>query len=452
MHDQRLSIRRAAALLLALILPLSGCAHAKGSDEAAFLDAYAGEYLYAGVAALSAFDSRSRGYAERELTDDGFTLDADAYTPTDEGAAVQTPHFIKEALQTEAYLGMDDALTAWGLTTQYALYDGELRTGVLLCPVPDCPALLLVINEQTTPAGGALMGALKVYLKRDAKETLHPVQTEPPDGLTDGKAVLILDDGSCLVKDADCETLLVRGEERIPLGVGFGGLGVTQALLLSGKLYYSYSWGSGLHRSELACLGTDGVERRLVEFHYASYGKGDELLLVPSPDGIRIFSADAETNDGEEGFLSVTLTPREYLGRIDTADRILPVGVGSEAGLPSVTVGKWSVINSSWGVSVQPNGGELREEDYELNASCSAGTLCLWDAAAGEPIPLEEATAIDAALIWLPPNGDTTTAELNFLFVQRSEAYDIFNTLHLCVTMKKNGLTWQAANAATEEP
>ncbi len=51
---------------------------------------------------------------------------------------------------------------------------------------------------------------------------------------------------------------IVRGGSLSPFASSFGGFGLMSTVLLDGALYYSYSWGSGVHRS---CLGRISLEK-----------------------------------------------------------------------------------------------------------------------------------------------------------------------------------------------
>jgi hypothetical protein len=87
----------------------------------------------------------------------------------------------------------------------------------------------------------------------------------------------------------ECETFLVRGGKEVrPLGIGFGGSGVMSLCIADldrdGKpeLVYTYSWGSGDHRSHAAVYREkDGkVQEAVVPFAF----KGD-MFASSFPDG-----------------------------------------------------------------------------------------------------------------------------------------------------------------------
>lgn len=50
-----------------------------------------------------------------------------------------------------------------------------------------------------------------------------------------------------------------------PFAIAFGGHGPMSAVLVGKSLYYTYSCGSGLHRSHVGCLSVDGEEVKIVE-------------------------------------------------------------------------------------------------------------------------------------------------------------------------------------------
>jgi hypothetical protein len=115
--------------------------------------------------------------------------------------------------------------------------------------------------------------------------------------------------------DASCEACLLFDGAVYPLGTGFGGFGVTS--FLTGdlnedglmELYFTYSWGSGIHRSHAAYF--DPVSRKTVDLSVRM--NGDMIFLLDHQNTICLYSADSEIT--VEDFCHMTLTAGEMLGR-----------------------------------------------------------------------------------------------------------------------------------------
>ncbi|WP_042167904.1 hypothetical protein [Paenibacillus gorillae] len=102
-----------------------------------------------------------------------------------------------------------------------------------------------------------------------------------------------------------------------PLGEWFGGFGVTSLSLadLDGdgrsELYFTYSWGSGLHRSHAAYF--DPAAKRVVNFDYV-YQNGD-LLITNNLDGsLSLFTAIFPA--GMDGFVNFQIGKSEFVSDI----------------------------------------------------------------------------------------------------------------------------------------
>ena len=121
--------------------------------------------------------------------------------------------------------------------------------------------------------------------------------------------------GCQVFKDNDFETYIIRDKKVTPIGTGFGGYGVasifTADLNKDGRLelVYTYSWGSGLHRSHIAVLMLHETNKEIVsEFVYLN-----KDLLLEKRDYYTIlvreynsFSSESDVLAGEEiGTLSL---------------------------------------------------------------------------------------------------------------------------------------------------
>ncbi|WP_139902197.1 hypothetical protein [Clostridium thermarum] len=88
--------------------------------------------------------------------------------------------------------------------------------------------------------------------------------------------------GCQIFKDREYESYVIRDKELTHIGMGFGGMGVTSVcsadLNKDGQLelVYTYSFGSGLHRSHVAALMFDETSKEIVsDFVYTN----KDLLL-----------------------------------------------------------------------------------------------------------------------------------------------------------------------------
>jgi hypothetical protein len=86
----------------------------------------------------------------------------------------------------------------------------------------------------------------------------------------------------------EVDSYFIRNRSATSLGIGFGGSGLISACVsdLDGdgrpELLFTYSWGSGLHRSHLAMLRFDGLnpEKTEADFVYRNY----DMSFVRSSD------------------------------------------------------------------------------------------------------------------------------------------------------------------------
>lgn len=114
--------------------------------------------------------------------------------------------------------------------------------------------------------------------------------------------------------DQNCESYLVYRGNVYQLGSGFGGLG-TVSFAVSDlnqdgafELYYTYSWGSGIHRSHIGYFDSASLE--MTDFDISCVDK-DMVLAVQ--DG-RLGAYEAKMDFG--GFVNISAEPLEKIGEI----------------------------------------------------------------------------------------------------------------------------------------
>lgn len=125
-----------------------------------------------------------------------------------------------------------------------------------------------------------------------------------------------------IFKDPDeCDAFLLDGEELFALGFGFGGYGFTSAVPFDygfnevPDLLFTYSWGSGMHRSHLALFDRTTKEEQELYVYYPS-GAERDLLVELAQDGYPavIYTADVTVNG--DGFTDLRFTKREKAGEV----------------------------------------------------------------------------------------------------------------------------------------
>lgn len=105
--------------------------------------------------------------------------------------------------------------------------------------------------------------------------------------------------------DTSCASFLLYEEKVYPLGEWFGGLGVTSMALadLDGdqksELYFTYSWGSGLHRSHAAYF--DPNAKKVVIFDYTHLNK-DMIIIENNDGGLTLYNTHLNKTDSFVNF------------------------------------------------------------------------------------------------------------------------------------------------------
>lgn len=94
--------------------------------------------------------------------------------------------------------------------------------------------------------------------------------------------------------DSSCETFLLYDGEIYKLGGGFGGYGVTSFAISdidtdgNEELYFTFSWGSGIHRSQVGYF--DFGEKTTTIFEYASFN-AEIMIGVDNKNKVGIYSS-----------------------------------------------------------------------------------------------------------------------------------------------------------------
>ena len=144
-----------------------------------------------------------------------------------------------------------------------------------------------------------------------------------------------------IFKDPDeGDAFLLDGEEIFALAFGFGGYGFTSAVPFDSfglnevpDLLFTYSWGSGMHRSHLAIFSRTTRETQDLYVYY-SYGVqgGSDLLVEWVTDergasSYTVYTADVTVNG--EDYTDLSFTKRAKAGVVAM---VLPPAGGSGGG------------------------------------------------------------------------------------------------------------------------
>lgn len=120
--------------------------------------------------------------------------------------------------------------------------------------------------------------------------------------------------------DNSCASFLLYDGKVYPLGEWFGGLGVTSMALadLDGdqnpELYFTYSWGSGLHRSHAAYF--DPVAKQVVVFDYTNMN--EDMIIINNYDGgVSLYAAAISRLDN---FVNFDIYKTDFISDIEYKD------------------------------------------------------------------------------------------------------------------------------------
>lgn len=116
--------------------------------------------------------------------------------------------------------------------------------------------------------------------------------------------------------DTSCATFLLYEGKVYPLGEWFGGFGVTSMALadLNGdqkpELYFTYSWGSGLHRSHAAYF--DPTAKQVVVLDYTH--RNEDMIITNNDDeGLSLYTAAI---DRMESFVNFDIERTDFISDI----------------------------------------------------------------------------------------------------------------------------------------
>ena len=112
------------------------------------------------------------------------------------------------------------------------------------------------------------------------------------------------------------QSFIMYDNEIYSIGECFGGFGITSMALADlnkdgeYELYYTFSWGSGLHRSQIGYF--DSTSKEIHIFDYSLFDS-DMVLTVNKSGDLCVNSA---TLDGKD-FVDFTIKSQDFMGTID---------------------------------------------------------------------------------------------------------------------------------------
>ncbi|MCM1298734.1 MAG: hypothetical protein NC228_04120 [[Eubacterium] siraeum] len=117
--------------------------------------------------------------------------------------------------------------------------------------------------------------------------------------------------------NASTESFILYDGEAYSIGICFGGLGITSMALAdldkdgAYELYYTFSWGSGLHRSHVGYF--DPIDKEIHVFEDDALLNSDMMLTVNNSGDLCVNSADLDMDD----FVNFTIKAQDFIGTID---------------------------------------------------------------------------------------------------------------------------------------
>lgn len=118
--------------------------------------------------------------------------------------------------------------------------------------------------------------------------------------------------------DTSCASYLMYEDEIYELGIGFGGFGLTSLALADlnkdnqYELYYTFSHGSGMHRSQIGWFDPATRETKILDY---SYMNGDLMLTTNDKGELCVNSATVE-GDSFTSFTEFTVISDKLIGSI----------------------------------------------------------------------------------------------------------------------------------------
>ena len=116
-----------------------------------------------------------------------------------------------------------------------------------------------------------------------------------------------------------CETYVLYKSKLFQIGIGFGGFGLVSLATCDfdgnkqKDIIYTFSWGSGLHRSQIGVFNfSKEIEERL---NFVQMNK-DIMLEKASDNNFKIYNADVSSVDDGLDFINLKLIKKEHVADV----------------------------------------------------------------------------------------------------------------------------------------
>lgn len=112
-----------------------------------------------------------------------------------------------------------------------------------------------------------------------------------------------------------CESFVMYDNEVYHIGIGFGGWGITSMALADlnkdgeYELYYTFSWGSGIHRSQVGYFEPISKETHIFDYSLPNY---DMILTVNESGDLCVNSASFGRYD-----VNFTIKAQDFMGTVN---------------------------------------------------------------------------------------------------------------------------------------
>lgn len=124
-----------------------------------------------------------------------------------------------------------------------------------------------------------------------------------------------------------CESYVIHKGEFFPIGLGFGGYGVVTLTTCDfdedgqKDLIYTFSWGSGLHRSHIGIFNFSEKKETWLEFVQLNE---DIVLEKLSDNSFNVYTSNLEMEE-ELNYTKYIIVPKEIVAKVSAKDRSVEV-------------------------------------------------------------------------------------------------------------------------------
>ena len=175
------------------------------------------------------------------------------------------------------------------------------------------------VPTQTAKKQRTTIEQFKALFKEYAKEQNINENTVDMDAFREITPDDVLKETGCqLFKNGkDCEAYLLYQENLYRIGTGFGGFGVVDIATCDfdndreKELLYTYSWGSGIHRSCLGCFDLSEKTEEIVDIGFI----WDDVALKKITDSaFELYTVKIQIEDAD--FAKLTADKQQLIGSI----------------------------------------------------------------------------------------------------------------------------------------